>query len=72
MGLLKFTPNGWTNFKQVLDSVASSSKTSIQMTQLLQKVIEAGGVTVMTVPNRLPWGEIDTPIDHAYYNSVRF
>ena len=57
MGLLKFTPNGWSHFKQHLNDVDE-----LDMTGALQKLV-LHGTRIHTVKHDDWWFEIDTPKD---------
>lgn len=63
MGLLKFTPTGWAEALTVLDGLVSSVQDRMDMTGMLQKVIEANNISISAVPYIGEWGEIDSESD---------
>ena len=62
IGLLKFTPKGWTQVKDYLSQYDQAYQDRIDMTKLLQGLIDAG-VEVRARPISDQWFEIDTDKD---------
>jgi L-glutamine-phosphate cytidylyltransferase len=69
MGLLKFTPQGWREVVAVLDELPTERRDKLDMTSLLQRLIERG-VEIQTVPKKGPWCEVDEPTDIAVAERV--
>jgi len=67
MGLLRFTPNGWTEVERMRAELSSEQRDKMHMTGTLQKVIEAGRVPVAALPYVGLWGEVDTADDLQIY-----
>ena len=59
MGLLKFLPAGWEEFKRVQMTLSKKEKNTVHMTTMLQKIIDNGKINVMGVPYQGSWAEID-------------
>jgi choline kinase len=68
MGLLRIAPSGWKEIQQIRDKLTPEERDRIHMTGILQKVIEAGNVSVVAVPYIGEWGEIDSAHDLATYH----
>ncbi len=66
MGLLKFTPEGWSRTKAVIEPLMDAVKDKLDMTSLLQRLI-IEGVKIGTTPVQGSWGECDNENDLAYY-----
>lgn len=67
MGLLRFTPEGWSKVLQIRESLPQEECDRMHMTGTLQKVIEDGGLPVMALPYHEPWGEVDSAEDLVAY-----
>lgn len=67
MGLLKFAPRGWQEVEKILSKLSPKEKNALNMTTILQKVIDAGNVEVFAVPYADLWGEVDRSEDLAVY-----
>ncbi|MBF0295367.1 MAG: phosphocholine cytidylyltransferase family protein [Magnetococcales bacterium] len=65
MGLLRFTPEGWAEVSRIRAALSGEEADRMHMTGTLQKVIEAGRVTVAAIPYPRVWGEVDSPDDLA-------
>ena len=72
MGLLRFTPEGWSEVENVLLTCAKKVIAEIHMTSLLQLIIERGRMKIGTVENDQPWGEVDQASDLALYDLPTF
>ncbi|MEO5363221.1 MAG: phosphocholine cytidylyltransferase family protein [Magnetococcus sp. DMHC-8] len=67
MGLLRFTPAGWSEVVRIRAGLSSRERDTMHLTGTLQKVIEAGRVAVAAIPYRGAWGEVDSADDLAAY-----
>ncbi|HYC42122.1 MAG TPA: phosphocholine cytidylyltransferase family protein [Noviherbaspirillum sp.] len=67
MGLLRFTPAGWSEIARIRASLAREESDRMHMTGTLQKVIEAGRVPIVALPYKGEWGEVDNANDLAAY-----
>jgi len=67
MGLLRFTPQAWLEIIRIINSLTFVERDSMHMTGTLQKVIEAGNISVVAVPYKGRWGEIDSITDLYFY-----
>ncbi len=67
MGLLRFTPLGWSEVVRIRSTLLAEQCDRMHMTGALQKVIEAGRVPVAAVPYRDEWGEVDSADDLTAY-----
>ena len=66
MGLILITPNSWGKIKIAIDSFSSNKRNTLDMTTLLQRVIEIGDLILHGLKFEGEWGEIDTINDlHA-------
>lgn len=68
MGLLHFTPRGWRAVAGYCAALAPAVLDKLSMTELLNGLIGAG-VTVLGVPYRGLWGEIDSASDLAAHET---
>lgn len=68
MGLLRFTPEGWSEVVRIRSTLPAEQCDRMHMTGTLQKVIEAGRVPIAAVPYRDEWGEVDSADDLAAYH----
>ncbi len=67
MGLLRFTPAGWSEIVRIRSDLPPETCDRMHMTGTLQKVIEAGRVPVAAIPYGGEWGEVDSAEDLAAY-----
>ena len=70
MGLLRFTPQGWSEVVQIIIGLNPVQRDKIHMTGTLQKVIDAGRLAIAAVPYEGDWGEIDSADDLASYHTA--
>lgn len=63
MGLLRFTPRGWVEFSKVVSLLNYNESQKIDMTSMLQKVIESGQVRIHTSVASGQWWEFDSESD---------
>jgi len=68
MGLLKFTPQGWTRADKLIAALPERDRNKLDMTTLLQRLI-AAGESVKATPISGPWGEVDSESDLALYSN---
>ena len=69
MGLVRFTPKGWTTVQAVLGEMDGPVRDRMHMTGTLQRLIQGGHAVVNAVPYSGPWGEVDSPEDLALYHT---
>ncbi len=69
MGLLKFTPAGWSTVEGYLASLPPSEVDRLDMTGLLRRLL-ALGVRIDTVPVSDRWFEVDTERDLLVYETM--
>jgi choline kinase len=67
MGLLRITPNSWSEILRIRSEFTTSECDKMHMTGTLQKVIEAGRIAVHALPYTGVWGEVDSEDDLAAY-----
>ncbi len=67
MGLLKFTPQGWTGAEKLIAALPERDRNRLDMTALLQRLI-AVGESVNAVPISGTWGEVDSESDLLLYS----
>lgn len=70
MGLLRFSPEGWTEFIRIRSFLSSVECDRIHMTGMLQKVIDAGNVKVAAIAYKGAWGEVDNAEDLNIYHHI--
>ena len=63
MGLLKFTPKGWSKTIETYKSLSKKNREKIHMTSLLQLIIEKKEIKIKTIPIKRKWFEFDNPSD---------
>ena len=69
MGLLRFTPEGWTEVLRIRSELTPEQCDKMHMTGTLQKVIDARRVAIAAVPYTGEWGEVDSAEDLASYHT---
>ncbi len=69
MGLLRFTPPAWEEVTRLRSEMSSAECDRMHMTGTLQRVIEAGRMTITAVPYCGEWGEVDSAEDLAAYRN---
>lgn len=67
MGLLRFTPAGWSEIQAIRESLTNERCDKLDMTSALQAVLERGNQRIEAVPYYGSWGEIDSADDLAVY-----
>lgn len=69
MGLLKFSPSGWKQVKNVLNALSREECDRLDMTSLLGLLIKARAL-IHTAPIAERWFEVDSDKDIELYNSM--
>ena len=69
MGLVKFTPAGWSAVESVLAGVDDTTRDAMDMTTLLRRLL-ATGFPIGTVGITGQWGEIDSSGDLELYEKM--
>ena len=72
MGLIKTSPNGWRCFFDASLKLTGVNLRTVQMTQLMNKNIKNGNITIKAIENCEPWGEIDSLSDVEVYQQMYF
>ena len=68
MGLLRFTPYGWSEVLRIRKQFSQLDADRMHMTGTLQKVIDEGIVPVHATPYFGQWGEVDSEEDLKVYS----
>ncbi|MGE5491994.1 MAG: phosphocholine cytidylyltransferase family protein [Actinomycetota bacterium] len=68
MGLLRFTPAGWSEIEAIRKALPQTDQDRMHMTGTLQRVIDAKRIGIGTVPYTGTWGEIDSIDDLSAYS----
>ncbi len=71
MGLLRFTPEGWSEVLRIRSGLPAEQCDKMHMTGTLQKVIENGRIPIAALAYEGAWGEVDSQEDLQHYISVR-
>jgi len=66
MGLLKITPDAWSNIKKYIYDLSNDEQDKLDVTALLKQLIIAGE-TVLGVPVKGKWCEVDQKTDLLLY-----
>lgn len=69
MGLLRFTPRGWSEVMRIRSAMGPQVQDKMHMTGTLQKIIESELMKVKAVAYDGTWGEIDSTDDLSVYSS---
>ncbi|MDG1107072.1 MAG: hypothetical protein P8N60_00205, partial [Burkholderiaceae bacterium] len=69
MGLLRFTPGGWEEVLRIRTALSLAECDKMHMTGTLQRVLEAGNLSIRALPYWGEWGEVDSVDDLALYKS---
>jgi len=67
MGLLRFTPEGWSEILRIRGELKPDQRDTMHMTGTLQEVIAAGRIAIAAVPYTGEWGEVDSADDLEAY-----
>ncbi len=68
MGLLKFTPVGWSRIRAFLGGLSATERDRLDMTSLLRRLLERGQ-EIVAVPVQGQWCEVDSERDWQLYQS---
>ena len=68
MGLLRITPEGWSQICSALTNSPKRIRDEMSMTAALQKVIRTTKFSITGIPYENEWGEIDNPNDLDNFN----
>ncbi len=71
MGLLYFTPSGWTRVLKALSGFPDKQIDGLSLTALLAHLI-ASGERIAAVPYNGRWGEVDSEYDLRLYENLYF
>jgi len=69
MGLLRFEPEGWMELIRICTALTAVESDRINMTSVLQKIVESGRLSIKAIPYNGEWGEVDSANDLEAYNS---
>jgi choline kinase len=67
MGLLRFTPRGWTEVQRIRTRMKPDQFDKIHMTSILQLIIDANCEPIESIKYEGIWGEIDSANDLDIY-----
>jgi hypothetical protein len=69
MGLLRFTPTAWHAVERLRDRLDAKVRDKLDMTGMLQRLIESDTMPIRAIPYTGEWGEVDNKNDLDLYNS---
>lgn len=69
MGLLKFTPSGWAQVRELLQRCGDEAVDRLDMTSLLRLLLQAA-IPIAVSPVQGAWGEVDAADDLALYHRI--
>ena len=67
MGLLRITPQGWTEILRLRAGLSPLERDNIDMTGILQMVLEDERIAIAALPYLDKWGEVDSLRDLLLY-----
>lgn len=67
MGLLRIAPEGWKELMSCYLSDSQSKRDLVQMTTILNEIIQRGNLPIQAVKYDGAWGEVDVPMDLECY-----
>lgn len=70
MGLLRFTPEGWSELVRIRSELTLEERDKMHMTGTLQRVIDAGRESIAAVPYGNKWAEVDSAEDLNAYSGA--
>jgi choline kinase len=70
MGLLKFTPPGWSTVETLLSILDAPVRDRLDMTGLLSRLLAEKKLPIGTFATDGQWGEIDNPEDVTLYQDM--
>jgi len=68
MGLLRFTPRSWLYVKKIILEKTTNEIDKIDVTSLLQDIINYGEIKIAGIPYQGEWGEFDSEKDLNLFN----
>jgi len=69
MGLMRLTPNGWENIRLALGNLSQNEQDKIQLTTVLQRLIQRKLCNIKAIPYLGRWGEVDSKNDIVAYEA---
>jgi choline kinase len=69
MGLLRYTPEGWAEFKRIWTALPGAEADRVHMTGMLQRVITEGRMPIKGLAYGGVWAEIDSETDLDFAES---
>lgn len=72
MGLIKITPEGWTDLNKIYQKLSIAEKENIHFTKLLNYLTYKLKNYIKAIPIDSVWGEVDTENDFNLYNNDSF
>jgi choline kinase len=70
MGLLRFEPTGWNEVIRIRDQLSSIQRDQMDMTGMLQHVINAKRIPIKALPYYGQWMEVDSESDLSLGNTA--
>ena len=70
VGLLSFTPEGWNVFQAVIDTLSGLVRDQIDLTSVLNILIQGDKIELHGVAIEGLWGEVDHPTDLLFYEET--
>ncbi len=70
MGLVKFTPVSWSEVIRIRSKLGKTEKDKMDMTSLIQKIIEENQIKVKGIAYKGQWGEVDSESDLKVFQST--
>ena len=71
MGLLKFTPKGWSTIQKFRKELFPTERDQIDITSALNRIIDSNKTEVRGVKYEKSWGEVDTESDLSIYEDYK-
>ena len=71
MGLLKFTPRGWSIIQKLRKELIPTERDKIDITSALNRIINSNKTEIIGVKYEKSWGEVDTESDLSIYEDYK-
>ena len=71
MGLLKFTPKGWSTIQKLRKELFPTERDQIDITSALNKIIDSNKTEIRGVKYEKSWGEVDMESDLSIYEDYK-
>ena len=71
MGIVKISPDGWTEMLRTINSLSLEERLALDMTTCIQLMIERNRLKISTFAYNGDWGEIDSQSDLELYNTAK-